>query len=207
MNKKRILAGALVLAASALAHADPITWKFEFIGMPVTTWSYWEGVDGTSFTGTLTGFIEAEDRNRDSLIDKSELISLTIGDHRVSGNFAICDAGPRHPDHFCALERFVFAPDTPLGPTLDIAGYWEVVEMPPSWRRMEITTGDYYEYDIYKENGRRYRWTDETTLSVTQVSPVPEPASGLMLGAGLLVAVVTRRLRGRRRKTAPALAL
>jgi len=201
MNKKSILAGALVLAASASAHADPITWKFEFIDMEVLPWSYPDG-GKPPFTGTLTGYIEAEDRNQDSLIDKSELSSLTIGSDGISGNFAICDTWAGNINHYCRLDRFVFAPNAPHGPTLEISGNWHYEDSHSAPESMEITTGEYYQYSIYKHYGARYSWTDETTLRLTQVSPVPEPASSLMLGAGLLVAAATRRLRGRRRQAA-----
>jgi hypothetical protein len=197
MNNKRFLAGGLLLAASAFAYADPVTWKFEFLGLNALISSYPDS--STSFTGTLSGLITGEDRNHDNLIDKSELSSLTIGNDGISGNFAICDTWAGDVDHHCRLDRFVFAPGVPAGPALDITGSWvDVDERQLSWRTMEITTGDHYAYDIYKYQSGRYGWTPQTTLRITQVSPVPEPEGGGMLVAGLLGIAAVRRALARR---------
>lgn len=40
-----------------------------------------------------------------------------------------------------------------------------------------------------------WKWTDATRTTITQISPVPEPAGYAMLGAGLAVIVLGRRRR------------
>ncbi|TFW30122.1 PEP-CTERM sorting domain-containing protein [Massilia horti] len=194
-NKKRILAGTVLLAASAFSRADPVTWQFEYSGLNGHTSSYLDQ-DTYYYTATLTGLIQGEDRNHDGVIDKSELVSLKIGNDGFSGNFASCDTGWGSSEHYCTLDRFMFAPNASSGPALEITGKWsETDEMHLVWNRMEIVTGERYEYSIYKNRSVGYAWNDQTTLRITQVSPVPEPAGGLMLAAGLVAAAALRRLR------------
>ena len=191
MKKPYWLAAALFLSAGAGAQES--TWEIAFLGMSARTYSY---PDETNVypNATLTGLVRGEDRNGDSLIDKSELTEFRIGKDGVSGNFAICDSWQGTVDHHCRLEVFSFAPNAPLGPVLEMAGTWvDVDESVLSWRTMEIAVGDHYRYDIYKGSGAYYAWTGQTTLRATQVSPVPEPAGGLMLAAGLLAAAGARR--------------
>jgi hypothetical protein len=183
------------IAASAAAHADSTTWKFEFLGLNGHRYDSLGRYDIPN--ATLAGFIEGEDLNHDNLIDKSELRSLTIGSDSFSGNFATCGTWS-NVDHHCRLDRFVFAPGA--SPSLDISGYWrDVDDQFLASRMMEIATGDRYRYDesygAGTHFGAYYSWNDHATLRITPVSPVPEPAGGLMLMAGLLGAAAMRRLR------------
>ena len=189
--KKRSLLAALLLSAGA--GAQETTWKIEFLGLSGQTYTYPDENNSVP-NASLSGLVKGEDRNGDRLIDKSELSEFRIGNDGISGNFAICDSWQGTVDHHCTLNQFSFAPDAPLGPMLEMTGKWvDVDESALSWRTMDITVGGHYRYDIYKGSGAYYGWTGASSLRVTQVSPVPEPAGGLMLAAGLLLAAGARR--------------
>lgn len=196
--KSRYLLPALLLAATC-AHAQETTWKVEFLGLSGHTYGWESQTPHPNYT--LAGLIRAEDLNQDQMIEESELLEFRIGNDGISGDFSICDTWEGSSENHCSLSGFMFAPNAPLGPALRMTAVW----VDNDWSqlketRVRIVTGERYEYSVYKPpSGGQFAWTDQTTLRVTQVSAVPEPAAGALLAAGLALLMGGRRLRRRAR--------
>lgn len=193
--EKRLLLGAAALAlAAGSAQAQETTWRVEFLDVFGRSYN-WSPDPSPSppAPATLTGLVRGEDRNRDGWVDRSELSELRFGNDGVSGNYATCGTWGDINNH-CTLDRFTFAPDGPLGPSFEMTGRWVQIPSDRESRIISVETGETYSYEFYRDRYCSYAWTGDTTLRVTQVSAVPEPAGGLMLGAGLAVVLGLRRL-------------
>lgn len=196
MEKRQLLAGATLALAATCAQAQETTWRVEFIDVlgRTTIWGL-EPNPPSPFTPiTLSGLVKGEDRNRDGWIDRSELNELTFGHDGVSGNYATCGTWGDINNH-CTLDHFVFAPEGPLGPSFEMTGQWNEGLGSLMERKVRTETGAEYNYAFYKGRYGAYFWTEDTTLRITQVSVVPEPAAGMMLAAGLAALMGARRRR------------
>jgi hypothetical protein len=186
MKKPTLLAAALALAAAG-AQGQEITWRVDFLEISGRIQGFsWDNEPPPPFERTtLSGLVRGEDRNGDGWIDKSELSELRFGNDGFTGNYVTCESTV-NAYNYCSLSAFRFAPDGPLGPVFEMSSQWE---QRADWIRGErmasVETGQEYSFEYYRERYGTYYWTEDTTLQVTQISPVPEPAQGLMLAAGL----------------------
>lgn len=194
-NRQLLGAAALALAATG-AQGQETTWRVEFLNTMGREygWSLEPPPPPEPAPRTLSGLVKGEDRNRDGWLDISEVSELRFGHDGVSGNYATCDTAGNYLD-FCSLSHFRFVPDGELGPVFEMTGRWYQNWGARDERLVWVETGTEYRFEFYRDRYGRYSWTEDTTLQVTQVSPVPEPASGLMLAAGLAALLGARRLR------------
>ncbi|MFC0251065.1 PEP-CTERM sorting domain-containing protein [Massilia consociata] len=197
MGKRRLLAAALALAVTGV-HGQEITWRVDFLEISGRSYTFTWGQDPVPpFTRTtLSGLVKGEDRNRDGWLDMSELSELRFGNDGITGNYVTCEA-PDDYSNTCSLSHFRFAPDGPLGPVFEMTGQWYQRTWYGGEFNASVQTGEVYRYEFYRQRYGTYYWTEDTTLQVTQVSAVPEPASGLMLVAGLAAVLGARRWRVR----------
>lgn len=196
MENRQLLATAVLALAAAGAQGQETTWRVEFLDVlgRSTHWSP-EPDPPPPFTPvTLSGLVKGEDRNRDGWIDRSELSELRFGHDGVSGNYATCGTWGDSGNN-CTLSRFVFAPEGPLGPSFEMTGQWNQDLGGRMESIVRTDTGAEYSYAFYRSSYGSYFWTEDTTLRITQVSAVPEPAAGMMLAAGLAALMGARRRR------------
>jgi hypothetical protein len=187
MKNKRLLAGAALLAAHACALADPSTWTF--------AWHGWYDKGGNQVADPgLGGTISGEDRDGDGAIGLTELVSFQLRHASFSTDVLGCVNGPI--EDYCRMAHFRFAPTAPPGGTLDFRLDWIYDPDPFVEKRMTLVTGE--RYDLMERwskdyNYVNYQWGAGSTLAITQVAPVPEPAAWMMLAAGLAAAGALRR--------------
>lgn len=204
MEKRQLLATVPLALFATCAEAQETTWKVEFLDVFGRSY-YWSLEPPPSppppAPFNLSGLVKGEDRNHDGWIDKSELSELRFGYDLAAGNYATCDMNSNYLD-FCTLSHFRFAPDGELGPVFEMTARWYQNWGYRDERLVWVDTGNEYRYEFYRSSYGNYRWTEDTTLRVTQVSPVPEPGGGLMLAAGLAALLGARRWRRPARVTA-----
>lgn len=197
MENRQLLAAATLALAATGAQAQETTWKIEFLDVfgRAYTWTMDpDPVPPPPAPFDLSGLVTGEDRNRDGWIDLSELSDLRFGYDLAAGNYATCDTAGNYLD-FCTLSHFRFSPDGEAGPVFEMTARWYQNWGDRSERLVWVETGKEYRFEFYRSNYGNYRWTEDTTLRVTQISPVPEPAAGLMLAAGLAAVLGARRRR------------
>ena len=186
MKHPCLLAGALLCTA---AHAAPSAWNVEYRGFYN---AYDPGILRTDVA--VTGRIVGADANGDGVIDESELDSLWINMRLWSGDFAKCGGGT--VDHDCQIDAFSFRPGSNA---LDIAASWrDNYPAQLEYHTEEFVSGDHYmarsSYGHDYPVDDYYFFGTGTTLTITPVSPVPEPGAWVMLGCGLLaLAAFSRR--------------
>jgi len=184
MLKKIIISGILA-ASTALAHADapaPTRWEFSWSGF----YSSWDGNFHPDFnyTGTFGGV----DANHDGVISRGEVTELNIR----GIDYANCQGN-------CSLTWFSYE----LGGRLDFsAAGRQYFDVPPHWvyTDVEYEAGAYIHYISYGAALRdewMYYFTPETVQTITLLTPVTEPDSFAMLGAGLLMLAGLARSRKR----------
>lgn len=179
------LAGGASTASSAAA-AEPTTWQYVYTGFLVTTHRVyeWEGIDETTVAfepdATESGSFTGADDNGNGVIELSELTAFSTSDRDYLG----CMASPS-PYGRCHVSKFAYD----LSGQLEIAaGWYGYDEAYSSWSG-SIETGlesTYSSYGYRSEYSTVRAWTDQTRFAIIP-APVPEPASGLMAAAGVLL--------------------
>ena len=182
---------SILLAAALLgtaAHATPSAWDFEYRGF----YDFHEpGVLHTDVA--VSGRIVGDDRDGDGVIVESELDSLWMNMRLWSGDFAKCGGGT--VDHDCQIDVFAFRPGTDA---LDITASWrDVYATQLEYHNEEFVSGDHYmarsSYGHDYPVNDYYFFGTGTTLTITPVSPVPEPGAWMMLGCGLVALAALRK--------------
>jgi hypothetical protein len=186
MKQPCLLAGALLLGTAA--HAAPSAWNFEYRGFYN---AYDPGILRTDVA--VTGRIVGDDVNGDGVISEPELESLWINMRLWSGDFAKCGSGT--VDHDCQIDAFAFRPGSNV---LDISAIWrDDYATRLEYHQEELVTGDHYmarsSYGHDYPVDDYYFFGSGTTLTITPVSPVPEPGAWMMLGCGLLALAALKK--------------
>ncbi|WP_165497642.1 PEP-CTERM sorting domain-containing protein [Pseudoduganella albidiflava] len=194
---KKLVCGAVLAAIGTLAQAaTPALTEWEFSWKGFSVFQEWEGsYDDPELT--VTGKFAGIDADGDGILVKSEVTSLTLD--RGSHDYAACPA--ESPTFTCGLWSFSYSA---AGGLEFSAGHTSYSGVPgeDAWWTAHSTTYD-TQFGVY-ERSYGYQWpgeeysmafTDYTVKTVTQISPVPEPATYAMLGAGLLLLAGTRRAR------------
>lgn len=181
----RKIFGALLACATFSAYANEQTWQFTYQGFQ----EYPVGVFLPQHI--LRGTFKGTDLNNDGTLVASELSSLFIG-----GEYVGCTTvnGPESSTS-CSLLSFTFTPSTG---TLAFETRWSFEGWdPPRGQSRSIVTGVHDEYWIMPPGSNLYfygfAFTPATTLELSNLTPIPEPASWAMLAAGLLTISATRR--------------
>jgi hypothetical protein len=186
---------ASLLAGSAWsAHAQQVTWDFSYTGF-FSTHRITHAIDGDSYVEgfepatQVTGRFSGEDRDRDGIIGLDELTGFMVHGR----DYFPCIENPG-PYGRCGIRRFSYDLDGELDFSAGWSGYDEFYS---GWAG-SVTSGVHardYSYGHFYESTRYLYWTDQTRFDIVQL-PVPEPASGIMAVAGLmLLARLHRRQR------------
>jgi MYXO-CTERM domain-containing protein len=193
---RRILLAALLAGSAWTVHAEPTSWTFGWTGFQSTltiierkgnttvTTVTEEFLPNAAFGGRFTG----EDLDGDGIIGLSELTYLNYqGDDHLT-------CGPRDGAvRSCTLDSFRFDLDGELSFSAGYSGH----DADSSWDGY-VTTGVSSRSsgsDATRDFTRISLWTPETRFRIS-VLPVPEPATGAMALAGLmLLAGLRRRVR------------
>lgn len=187
---RTILLAAILGAGTA--QAAPTTWQFSYTGFYTTVDATYERetthTEGFLPQSSITGGFTGSDLDGDGAIALSELSSFDV----MGREYISCIAAPS-PYGRCNISRFRYT----LAGDLDFsAGWYGYDEYFSGWSGA-VTTGieamDYAYRDV-SEYERHYYWTDATRFAILP-APVPEPGTGAMTAAGLLLLAV----RGRRR--------
>lgn len=193
---RRILLASLLAGSAWTAHAEPTSWTFGWTGFQSTltiierkgnttvTTVTEEFLPDASFAGRFTG----EDLDGDGIIGLSELSYLNYqGDNHLT-------CGPDDDAvRNCTLDSFRFDLDGELSYAAGYSGH----TANESWDGY-VTTGVSTRSsgsNATRDFTRIMLWTPQTRFYAYAL-PVPEPASGAMALAGLLlVAGLRRRMR------------
>ncbi len=166
----------LIFAASLIpsVHAEPVPHSFSFVGFYHVQSSQWLP------TARINGSFEAEDLDGNGLYDRSEVSSFWLGDQPYIG-------GCREAD-ICGLWTFSYARGGPLN--FD-AGWGVFGSNFEAYAGGSAKTGD--RISSFSPSGvNTYLWRPETVFAIT---PVPEPATYMMLAGGLALLALRRRFR------------
>lgn len=210
---------AALLAACALGPVQAQTTIFsegfeDVAGLAAQGWSFWNVGEDPSGPGWVPGsiFLPPEDGPLDSFIHSGyvatmndsrepEYISawLVTPEIKLTGSdkLTFWIQGPG-PDFYQDQLRVLIAPGSATSPDQFVQTIFDISGPPPFWMSLsfqlptDMTTAR-IAFQYYGSNANaNYLALD--SLSVT--SAVPEPASLLMLGAGLGVALLRRRQHG-----------
>jgi hypothetical protein len=178
---KHIFAAALFIASVA-AHAQTSYWTFNYTG-------FYDREAAVFLPGaTLSGAFSGVDANRDGVLERGELTSLTIG----TIDYVAC-SGDSNATYHCGADSFRFAPDSGL--SFSVGQYGSDPEGLVGSGHI-VTTGDSifdYQFNPNTSTEHHLDWNPATTLNMVAV--VPEPVSCAMLAAGLAGIALYRRRR------------
>lgn len=193
---RSILLAAALAGAAWTAHAEPTTWQFTYTGFLAV-------FDETTLDGSthreefrpdieITGSFTGADGNGDGVIALSELSGFTL---RGTDYFA-CMAEPS-PYSRCAIDSFSYALTGALDFTTRTSGNDEYYT---SWDG-SVVSGQRAQDGAYRhspwgadrrDSVQTLYWTDATRFGIAP-APVPEPASGMLAAAGLILLAGLRR--------------
>ncbi|MFC0252333.1 PEP-CTERM sorting domain-containing protein [Massilia consociata] len=186
-NSASWLLASLLAGSAWTAHAEPVAWAFTYTGF-FSTYTYTHEVFGTTTTeaflpdAEISGAFSGSDDDGDGILETDELDSFVVGPTQ----YLACMRAPT-PYARCSFG-FTYALDRQ---ELSFGGGWFGTDGYYSGWGGTILSGDEatdYSYNDYSETTYTYYWTDRTTLSFRQLPPpVPEPATGAMAAAGLMV--------------------
>ncbi|OEZ52492.1 MULTISPECIES: PEP-CTERM sorting domain-containing protein [unclassified Duganella] len=184
MLKKMIVSG-LLAASATLAHAEtaaPSRWEFSWTGFQLS--SVFQFQPDVTHGGTFGGV----DANHNGAIELGELTELKIDGF----DYATCGGE-------CGVKSFSYSQGGGLN---FVAGKTERWGTPPGpdWAiyTVEYNTDFGIEYESAQQMHHDWEgayFTSETVKTITQLTPVPEPESYAMLGAGLLLLAGVARSR------------
>ncbi len=189
---RKLLLASLLAGAACGAQAAPRTWDFSYTGFywTLATHSTWDGdhtAEGWQPDMRVAGRFSGEDRDGDGVIALEELTEFTVHGR----DYFPCMENPS-PYGRCSIGRFSYTLDGELDFSAGWSGYDEFYS---GWAG-RVTTGVSafdYAYGNFHESTSYLYWTEQTRLDIVQL-PVPEPGSGLMAAAGLLLLARRRRL-------------
>lgn len=178
---KPVLYAAILAWCAPSAHAQSTTWNFNYTGLYSSAAQQF--VPDAAIDGSFTG----RDSDGDAIVEASELSSII-----VDGSEYIHCAEESGPYSSCALGRFSYA----LSGKLDFSAGWSSHdEFFTSWYG-GVTSGV---GRFYHRSGRpgdeednNFLWTGATRFSIVP-APVPEPAHGTMVLAGIALLETARR--------------
>ncbi len=182
---------ACLLAGSACtAHAEPSAWNFSYTGFFVTSSTIRpEGdvyVESFEPAEQITGRFIGEDDDGNGILELGEL-SVFILEGR---DYLPCIANPS-PYGRCSIGSFSYGQDGEL----DFSANWNSNDDFFSSWTSSMTSGvsaRYVHSSLYSETTRMMYWTEETRFHIV-AAPVPEPATGAMAVAGLMLLAGLRR--------------
>lgn len=194
MLKKLALAASIAMCALAQAQAAPLFHEI------TATYTGLADYNTGEFDPARTGHLRAVgvDRNKDGGISVEEVIDFSFSYIGIDG-YEIEHVGRcGHLDRtsWC-LESFSYKEGQPL--TFDA---WRHSSYDEASTGSSVTSGEsaysYFQYTWGEANTSYdgFRWTPDTQTSISvNITPVPEPATYAMFGAGLCAvgAIVRRR--------------
>lgn len=195
---KKFLCGTVLAALGTLAQAAnvaPTEWEFTWTGFYIFPGGGmgWED-PGLTFTGRFAG----TDADADGVLALDEVTSLKFQDDYL--DYAACP--PATPTFGCNLQSFSYSKAGGLELKAGSVSYSAEPGSEAWWTGHSISYDTswgiektHFGYQMPAEYST-LEFTSFTVKTVTQISPVPEPATYAMLGAGLLLLGAA----GRRRK-------
>lgn len=187
---------ASLLAGSVLpVHAQPRTWDFSYTGF-FATHSYTHSHEGDRYSEgfepdrRIIGRFSGEDGDGDGILELGELTEFMVFDM----DYFPCIENPS-PYGRCSISRFSYD----LDGELDFSAGWTGADEFYSGWASRVTSGVSlrdYSYGHFHVSDTYLYWTGQTRFDIVQL-PVPEPASGAMAAAGLLLLAALRRQHAR----------
>lgn len=173
--KSALFAIAIFITAST-CQAEVLQFRFEFRGFEIIPLDgYWSPEE------KVTGYFSGEDRNGDSVIDRSELLAFQLNGQSYFG----CSG-----DHFCSVSNFSYRPLEVVQFSAGSGTYIPHVYYSSRYFQSIDFTRPFQEDHDEEFDHPILRATLQTAYSI--VPGVPEPASVGMLAAGL--AMIAKRL-------------
>lgn len=198
MLMRKAISAAVLSLCSAFAQAGagvPTQWEFAWQGF----W-YWpgggSGYDDPNyvFKGTFSGV----DANADGTVALNELTELILD----NTNYAQC--APETATFICGIDSFSYSESGGLHFNAGHTTYSDEPGTVPWWTGRSYTYNteeriaySWFGYQMPLEE-RSWSVAPYTTMTVKQVSPVPEPGMLAMLGVGLTLLGATKLRRKRK---------